>query len=166
MLNLGANRKGIVAQFQAIEQNAKGTKHSADIFIAGEEGPELIVNAGGSQVFTADETRQILNGNSETDSSGSSLTAILNIPELISQILDGSAKDRLSIEDIAGNIMNDSQNNYDNSVSSVSYSPTYQINSDQGSSVIETVKKAEKMSQEEFAKMMKQYNKSVARKSF
>lgn len=166
LLNLGANRKGIVAQFQAIEQNAKGTKRSADIFIAGEEGPELIVNAGGSQVFTADETKQILNGNSETDSSGSSLTAILNIPELISQILDGSAKDRLSIEDIAGNIMNDSQNNYDNSVSSVTYSPTYQINSDQGSSVIEAVKKAEKMSQEEFAKMMKQYNKSVARKSF
>ena len=62
--------------------------------------------------------------------------------------------------------MNDSQNNYDNSVSSVTYSPTYQINSDQGSSVIEAVKKAEKMSQEEFAKMMKQYNKSVARKSF
>lgn len=159
---------GIVTQIQAIEQNAKGTKHSADIFIAGEEGPELIVNAGGSQVFTADETRQILNGDSETDSSGSSLTTILNIPELISQILEDSEKDKLSIKDIAGNIMNDSQNNYDNSVSSanITYSPTYQINSNQGASVMDDIKKAEKMSQEEFAKMMKQYNKSVARKSF
>ena len=40
---------------------ATGTTNAPNMFIAGEEGPELIVGAGGSTVFTADETRNILN---------------------------------------------------------------------------------------------------------
>ena len=39
---------------------AKGTTSAPDMFIAGEDGPELIVGAGGSTVYTADETSQIL----------------------------------------------------------------------------------------------------------
>ena len=39
---------------------ATGTTDAPDVFIAGEEGPELIVGAGGSTVFTADETSEIL----------------------------------------------------------------------------------------------------------
>ena len=39
---------------------ASGTARAANAFIAGEEGPELIVGAGGSRVFTANETAQIL----------------------------------------------------------------------------------------------------------
>ena len=39
---------------------AQGTTFAPDVFIAGEEGPELIVGARGSTVFTADETRRIL----------------------------------------------------------------------------------------------------------
>jgi len=39
---------------------AKGTTNAPDVFIAGEEGPELIVGAGGSTVFTAEETGRIL----------------------------------------------------------------------------------------------------------
>ena len=39
---------------------ATGTTNAPDMFIAGEEGPELIVGASGSTVFTANETREIL----------------------------------------------------------------------------------------------------------
>ena len=39
---------------------ATGTTDAPGVFIAGEEGPELIVGAGGSTVFTANETQDIL----------------------------------------------------------------------------------------------------------
>lgn len=39
---------------------AAGTTDAPDMFVAGEEGPELIVGAGGSAVFPADETSKIL----------------------------------------------------------------------------------------------------------
>ena len=44
-----------------IEQNATGTTNSADVFIAGENGPELIVGKGGSTVFPTSETEKIIN---------------------------------------------------------------------------------------------------------
>lgn len=39
---------------------AKGTSKTPDTFIAGEKGPELITNAPGRTVFTADKTRNIM----------------------------------------------------------------------------------------------------------
>lgn len=39
---------------------AKGTKNTPDTFIAGEEGPELITNAPGRVVYTAQQTKDIL----------------------------------------------------------------------------------------------------------
>jgi phage-related protein len=42
-----------------VEQNARGTSNSADTFIAGEEGPELITGARGRKVFTSAETGNI-----------------------------------------------------------------------------------------------------------
>lgn len=44
-----------------IEGNARGTTNSSDIFVAGEEGPELIVGKGGSTVFPFSETAKIVN---------------------------------------------------------------------------------------------------------
>lgn len=41
--------------------HAAGTTDAEDVFVAGENGPELIVGAGGSTVFPADETRRIIN---------------------------------------------------------------------------------------------------------
>lgn len=41
--------------------HASGTTNAEDVFVAGEEGPELIVGAGGSTVFPADETNRIIN---------------------------------------------------------------------------------------------------------
>lgn len=38
---------------------ARGSKNAPDVFIAGENGPELIVGRGGSKVYPADETRNI-----------------------------------------------------------------------------------------------------------
>ena len=43
-----------------IPKLAKGSDFSPDTFIAGEEGPELITNAKGSKVFTAQETADTL----------------------------------------------------------------------------------------------------------
>ncbi len=44
-----------------VEKNAKGTEYSADTFIAGENGAELITGARGRKVFTALETGNIFN---------------------------------------------------------------------------------------------------------
>ncbi len=41
---------------------ARGSKNAPDVFIAGENGPELIVGRGGSKVYPADETRNIRGG--------------------------------------------------------------------------------------------------------
>lgn len=49
-----------------IEHNARGTTNAAEVFIAGEEGPELIVGKGGSTVYTADETRMMMEAGSES----------------------------------------------------------------------------------------------------
>ena len=40
--------------------HAAGTTDAEDVFVAGENGPELIVGGGGSTVFPADETRKII----------------------------------------------------------------------------------------------------------
>jgi len=45
----------------AVAGHATGTTDAEDIFIAGEEGPELIVGKAGSTVFPADETERIIN---------------------------------------------------------------------------------------------------------
>lgn len=45
-----------------VEGDAEGTSHSADVFIAGENGPELVVGKGGSTVYPADKTAGMLGG--------------------------------------------------------------------------------------------------------
>lgn len=54
----GVGGKGI--NISEIHMLAKGSKNTPDTFIAGEAGPELITNAPGRTVFTADQTRNIL----------------------------------------------------------------------------------------------------------
>lgn len=46
---------------------ARGSKNAPDAFIAGERGPELIVGAGGSKVYPADETRNMRDSGSNGD---------------------------------------------------------------------------------------------------
>lgn len=60
----GLKSKGISTV--GIPGYATGTTDAPDMFIAGEEGPELIVGAGGSTVFPADETSQILSAAGRT----------------------------------------------------------------------------------------------------
>lgn len=54
----GVGGKGV--NISEIPMLAKGSKNTPDTFIAGEAGPELITNAPGRTVFTADQTRNIL----------------------------------------------------------------------------------------------------------
>lgn len=44
-----------------VPKHAGGTTNAEDVFIAGEEGPELIVGKAGATVYTAEETEQIIN---------------------------------------------------------------------------------------------------------
>jgi TP901 family phage tail tape measure protein len=43
-----------------VQHNATGTTNADDVFIAGEEGPELVVGKGGSTVFPTSETNKII----------------------------------------------------------------------------------------------------------
>mgnify|MGYP004464097435 CR=1 FL=1 len=52
----GAN----VSITQPVEGNASGTTDAADVFVAGEQGPELIVGKSGSTVFPAAETQKVV----------------------------------------------------------------------------------------------------------
>lgn len=54
----GIGGKGI--NIAEIPMFAKGTKNTPNTFIAGEKGPELITNAPGRTVFTADQTKKIM----------------------------------------------------------------------------------------------------------
>ncbi len=55
----GIGGKGI--SIPEIPQLAKGSKNTPQTFIAGERGPELITNAPGRTVFTAQQTKDIFN---------------------------------------------------------------------------------------------------------
>lgn len=57
----GVGGKGI--NIPEIPQLAKGSKNTPQTFIAGERGPELITNAPGRTVFTAQQTKDIFNAN-------------------------------------------------------------------------------------------------------
>lgn len=59
LMNAGS-ATGITVTAPAVEHNATGTMNSADVFVAGEEGPELVVGKGGSTVFPTGETNRIV----------------------------------------------------------------------------------------------------------
>lgn len=65
--NVMDNLKLKLQELGLVEHNAKGTADAADVFIAGEEGPELVVGAGGSTVFPADHTERILSAINDRD---------------------------------------------------------------------------------------------------
>ncbi|MDE6021204.1 MAG: hypothetical protein K2H01_09470 [Ruminococcus sp.] len=50
-----------------LEGNARGTTNAGDIFVAGEEGPELIIGKAGSTVFPTSETNKIVSAVSALD---------------------------------------------------------------------------------------------------
>lgn len=62
----GIGGKGI--NIPEIPKFAKGTKKTPQTFIAGEKGPELITNAPGRTVYTAQQTRDIFNTSNEPES--------------------------------------------------------------------------------------------------
>lgn len=64
-LTLTASQVANVNITAPVEANATGTTNSSDVFIAGEQGAELIVGMGGSTVFPASETEKIINAVSD-----------------------------------------------------------------------------------------------------
>ena len=57
----GLGGKDFKINIPEIPMFAKGSNHTPSTFIAGEQGPELITNAPGRTVYTAQETQTILN---------------------------------------------------------------------------------------------------------
>lgn len=51
---------GTTTTTTTVKRNANGTTYADDIFIAGDEGPELIIGQKGAKVFPADETNRII----------------------------------------------------------------------------------------------------------
>lgn len=64
-LTLTASQVANVNITAPVEANAAGTTNSSDVFIAGEQGAELIVGMGGSTVFPASETEKIIHAVSD-----------------------------------------------------------------------------------------------------
>lgn len=60
----GVGGKGI--NIPLVPQLWKGSAHAPDTFIAGEQGPELVMGGGGSKVFTAHTTKGIFTGLKES----------------------------------------------------------------------------------------------------
>ena len=60
-LTLTASQVANVNITAPVQKNAKGTTNAEDVFIAGENGAELILGMGGSTVFPASETQKIIN---------------------------------------------------------------------------------------------------------
>lgn len=58
-----------VASSSSVPGHAAGTTNAEDVFMAGEEGPELIVGMAGSTVFPTSETDRIINAVSNSDES-------------------------------------------------------------------------------------------------
>lgn len=57
---------GVSGGTGGVQKNARGTTNAADIFIAGEEGPELVVGYGGATVYDAAETERMLSADRPT----------------------------------------------------------------------------------------------------
>lgn len=51
-----------------VTRNANGTTYADDVFIAGDEGPELIIGKKGAKVFPADETNRIIDAVTDDNS--------------------------------------------------------------------------------------------------
>lgn len=72
----GIGGKGI--SIPEIPQLAKGSKNTPQTFIAGEKGPELITNAPGRTVFTAQQTKDIFNAQNAAANTAAAVTNITN----------------------------------------------------------------------------------------
>ena len=61
------------------DQDAGGTSSTPSTFIAGEKGPELITNAPGMTVYTAERTRQILENSNRAAAAVKSAPAVTQV---------------------------------------------------------------------------------------
>lgn len=94
-VNVDVNSSG-----SGVQHNAVGTTDSADIFVAGEEGPELIVGKQHSTVFPTRETEKIIGALSEyTSTPQLPVKSIINYGDTISHVnnaYDSSVKTDVS----------------------------------------------------------------------
>lgn len=133
---------GMGINIPLIPEFAKGTLNTPDTFIAGEEGPELITNAPGRRVYTAAQTSSILAAQSRAGTPSNDWI--------------GDTLNTLSADDNSETFTDNSQ------PITITYSPQYTFG---GTPDKEEMVEAEKMSQEEFRRMMNQWLKENSRTS-
>lgn len=76
----GVGGKGI--NIPTLPKFAKGTKNTPDTFIAGEKGPELITNAPGRVVYTAQQTKDIFRAQSAAKEAASVAQSVGNVTNI------------------------------------------------------------------------------------
>jgi len=116
-------------------------------------------------VFTAHETQELLDGKFRQGDNNA--TVSIDVPGMLKQLSElklQSNNIKPSVSDKASNIVNSGTTNYNNSDnSSIIFSPTYEIH---GSASQKDIERANEISQADFEKMMKKYEKSKKRRSF
>ncbi|MCD7810361.1 MAG: hypothetical protein LUG91_00695, partial [Ruminococcus sp.] len=80
---------GAAAAVREATGYATGTTNSEDVFIAGEEGPELIIGRQGSTVFPTSETEKIINAVSEPQEQSVTVVNNTNNTTMESENTDG-----------------------------------------------------------------------------
>ena len=98
------------------EANATGTTYAADAFIAGEEGPELILGRRGASVFPAQETQRIIDAIPNRGNGGSTqitfapvyhLEGVSNAADLEAVLRDHDAEMREYIQQVVADAETD-----------------------------------------------------------
>ena len=64
---LGSLSETLFGNVRRVPEHADGTTYAEDVFIAGEEGPELILGRKGSTVFPSSETNRLMRGFEDDD---------------------------------------------------------------------------------------------------
>lgn len=82
----GIGGKGI--NISEIPMLAKGSNNTPDTFIAGEEGPELITNAPGRTVFTADQTKNIMAAQNAAATTAAAVAPTATMPATTAQTVN------------------------------------------------------------------------------
>ena len=144
---------GVQYSEAGIEHNALGTTDAADIMIAGERGPELIVGKGGSTVYTAEETEAMAAATKDY------MQLIALAPQMMSYFSTSSAENHA----VSASVGSGGQ------LGSVSINPVYNVtvgSAADADKLRDTVAQMNSDLSDKFAEMLEDYNVEQIRKAY
>lgn len=116
----GIGGKGI--NISEIPMLAKGSKNTPDTFIAGEKGPELITNAAGMTVFTASQTRDIMQSQNAAAQTAATVQAM--------PAVDGAQAQTVNNYQTAPEVASGTRSNGKSNNITINNNPTIVVNGD------------------------------------